>query len=75
MNPVTNVDATLPLGTGVASQNPATDDPEFEADLGLRGKIAMYSVCACVHVHDVVCNNYTNDIIKNFPIILQAIPP
>ena len=40
VNPVTNVDAMLPpLGTGVASQNPATDDPEFEADLGLRGSV------------------------------------
>ena len=39
VNPVTTVDTTLPLGTGVASQSPATDDPEFEADLGLRGSV------------------------------------
>ena len=42
VNPVTTVNPTLPLGTGVATQNPlipATDDPEFEADLGLRGSV------------------------------------
>ena len=55
MNPVTNVDATLPLGTGVASQNPATDDPEFEADLGLRGKICIVCVRVCMCMCMTLC--------------------